>query len=376
MYGLWQTLVAWAVLAVTYAQSPRELIGAVGTGIQKEIAAVKQPVDESIAYVGSTQCENVKKLFGVTYEQLAGEQEPDLNALTIVFKTRYETTVMNITEAPARLRQARSSHADDKFILYVHGFTDDPTKDSFANISQSFLEKGYASVVAVDGSSLIKWLYIRATTYIQFMGRKLGEVLASVVYDGIDPANIHLIGHSLGAHISGFAGKTFRKLTGKLIGRLTALDPAGPCFTHVEPGMRLKKDDARFVDVVHTDAGVYGIKEPLGHMDFYPNSGQKQPNCLFQTCSHSRAWLLFGESVLRPDAFQAVLCKDWEQFRQRKCDKEIVYMGYAAKPGRPGNYYLQTGEEYPYGRGANGTRFVNNEAIITNIGNGIGNLLG
>lgn len=75
---------------------------------------------------------------------------------------------------------------------------------------------------------------------------------------------MHIIGHSLGAHISAFAGKTFRRLTGKGLGRITGLDPAGPCFTHVDVNSRLKATDADFVDVIHTDAGVYGIKDAVG----------------------------------------------------------------------------------------------------------------
>lgn len=40
--------------------------------------------------------------------------------------------------------------------------------------------------------------------------------------------------------------------------------------------------DAEFVDVIHTDAGVYGYPFQIGTADFYPNSGHRyQPGCPF-----------------------------------------------------------------------------------------------
>lgn len=62
-----------------------------------------------------------------------------------------------------------------------------------------------------------------------------------------------------------------------------------------------------------------------GQVDYYPNSGSQQPNCLLQTCSHSRAWVYFTESVLRPDAFPAVKCRDWEAFKKKQCEDLTRY---------------------------------------------------
>lgn len=56
------------------------------------------------------------------------------------------------------------------------------------------------------------------------------------------------------------------------------LDPALPFFTTINRS-KLDKSDAKFVDIIHTNAGVFGKIEASGHVDFYLNGGQSQPAC-------------------------------------------------------------------------------------------------
>lgn len=76
------------------------------------------------------------------------------------------------------------------------------------------------------------------------------------------------MGHSLGSHIAGFAGKTVLSETGYRVGRISGLDPAGPCFEDMDTSHRLSKNDADYVDVIHTDSGMFGLDEPLGERTF------------------------------------------------------------------------------------------------------------
>jgi hypothetical protein len=41
----------------------------------------------------------------------------------------------------------------------------------------------------------------------------------------------------------------------------------------------LGPEDAKFVDVIHTDPGEAGKILPSGHVDFYFNNGKQQPGC-------------------------------------------------------------------------------------------------
>ncbi len=94
-------------------------------------------------------------------------------------------------------------------------------------------------------------------------------------------SQFHLIGHSLGAHIMGYAGK---KLYNPKVSRITGLDPAGPGFTEDNPLSRLHYLDATKVDIIHSDIAEYllqglGLKDAIGNVDFYPNGGKLQPGC-------------------------------------------------------------------------------------------------
>lgn len=58
------------------------------------------------------------------------------------------------------------------------------------------------------------------------------------------------------------------------------LDPAGPLFTKWPKSLKLDAGDAEFVDVIHTDAGIFGYPTQIGHVDFWPNQGiSPQPGC-------------------------------------------------------------------------------------------------
>lgn len=93
---------------------------------------------------------------------------------------------------------------------------------------------------------------------------------------------IHFIGHSLGSHVAGFAGKKVKELTGNRIRLISGLDPAGPEFEIPlrDKNSRLSSEDATIVEAVHTNIGVNGFTKPLGTTDFYVNGGGPyQPGC-------------------------------------------------------------------------------------------------
>lgn len=58
------------------------------------------------------------------------------------FFLRISSRVYNISVAAEAITRARAFDPQRKLIIFVHGFIDDPTKDSFKNISEAFLRSG------------------------------------------------------------------------------------------------------------------------------------------------------------------------------------------------------------------------------------------
>lgn len=79
-------------------------------------------------------------------------------------------------------------------------------------------------VICIDweaGASLPN--YVRASANTRLVGKKLALLLKNLQkHKGLNLNRVHLIGFSLGAHVSGFTGSELPGLK-----RITGLDPAG-----------------------------------------------------------------------------------------------------------------------------------------------------
>lgn len=92
------------------------------------------------------------------------------------------------------------------------------------------------------------------------MGKKLGETFIRMANEGFDMKKIHTIGHSLGCHVSGLAGRT-AKSEMISISRITGLDCARPAFFPLNPFLTpLNQFDADFVDIIYTNSAQFGGK--------------------------------------------------------------------------------------------------------------------
>lgn len=238
-------------------------------------------------------------------------------------------------------------------VVLLHGFTGSVNSKSVTLIRNALLYKLNVTVVAVQWARLARgpW-YDEAAGNTLVVAQHLVNFLLKMEQQGLDFERVHVIGFSLGAHIAGFTGAF---LQGRL-GRITGLDPARPGFDKRNSSGRLDASDAQFVDVVHTGAGFVAMGEPVGHVDFYPNGGSKQPHCQSEdiplVCNHFMAYTYFAESIYEANAFPARKCSSWADFDSGLCDANtVVPMGYYTPNQTLGLHYLKTNAQEPYGLG-------------------------
>ena len=268
------------------------------------------------------------------------------------------------------LGQNFDSSVPTKFI--IHGFLHHSKKQWVVSMRNALLNASSTNVVAVDWSRGNGFPYTQATANTQIVGAEIAKLIKAMCakFTNLSPADFHIIGHSLGAHIAGYVGKRVKGL-----GRITALDPAGPYFENTDKRVRLSEEDALFVEAIHTDGTAnlqlgLGMMQAIGHVDYYPNGGKNQPDCpttsgklltgVFHivtvdvdgiddnlACSHSAALHLYTDSVKSDCKYLAYPCQSEADFNAGKClkcgPKGCNRMGFGSRQDKDlGTLYFNT----------------------------------
>lgn len=252
---------------------------------------------------------------------------------------------------------------DRSIAILIHGFQNSAHSKLMLKVKTSLLKyarETIGTVIVVDWQQGAKApFYLKACANTQVVGHRIALFVERLrrTFD-FDPKKVHLIGYSLGAQIAGFAGKFSQSEFHWRFGRITALDAASPMFESYA-NAHLTKNDADFVDAIHTSCGGVvldgdlGFTKPFAHIDFYPNGGLSQPECGFFSqlvCKHRASVLFFEASLSGNGKFYGHPCKTFESFEKGECKRYDSEMGYYAFRHNTsfGLRYLRTKAEYPY----------------------------
>ncbi|XP_033639482.1 pancreatic lipase-related protein 2-like isoform X2 [Asterias rubens] len=232
-----------------------------------------------------------------------------------------------------------SFHSYKKTIVIIHGWQTSVRNKYFMSLCHSFMKLDNYNIIMVSWPSS-RWSrlhYQKSVMDIVLVAKELALLLEELhERRGLQYEDVHMLGHSLGAHLAGYTGMF---LHGQ-IGRISGLDPARPGFRLYlgTSDCHLDRTDADFVDVIHTDGlmHLFGLLEPVGHQDFYPNPDYlAQPSCVAVHCSHMRAIDYYLSSMknfyIQPGRTCSFATK--RRIWQRSCSGTCPRMGIHAEKG-------------------------------------------
>lgn len=235
--------------------------------------------------------------------------------------------------------------------ILIHGWLGSLGSLVLDPLANEFLQQGDFNVFCVDWEQGANDGGIFGYPDVRYRAPEVARMVAGLIDTllelGQAPQQIGLIGHSLGAHIAGLAGKMTKRKVASIIG----LDPARPLFRVEKPEERLAADDAEYVEVIHTNGNALGFYRNIGKADFYPNGGTSQPGCGWWdlTCSHERAVHLFMESLRVRDF--ADRCGSVDSLFTDCSLGRAMLGGFEERKLRSkprGVYFIQTAAEKPF----------------------------
>ncbi|KAL7297673.1 hypothetical protein TKK_0009339 [Trichogramma kaykai] len=316
---------------------------------------------------------------------LTSSRSPQKSPVTFYLSTVKERSAVRVKEPNWPLLIRTGFDFSKKLYIVVHGYMGKSHDEWILDLKNKLLELGDGNVFLVDwkaGSNDINYVNSARNTEVasaaifNFLD-SLKKVINERTVDKTNWRGVYFIGHSLGAQVSAQAAHLLKEDRFWTVDRITGLDPAKPCFTRTNLQWKIDKGDANFVDIIHTQAGEdnkginsLGLKESLGHVDFYVNGGVIQPNCanlflapmLIQMgCSHKLSHIYFAESITNSIKGNCKFASyPWDgsyedaiiAFKKRKTGEfcsDCPEMGInASKSTKRGNFIVITAAESPY----------------------------
>jgi len=246
--------------------------------------------DSEVCY-NKVGCFSIQAPWTTLTRQALPPDSPEKVCDNVIF---YNENIQNVSfQVYPEVNQQLTNLFDETKPTYFisHGFHGSGKNPWLHEMAKVILNRTVANVFIVNWEKGAKGQYYKAIGNNRMAAKVISNVIERLVEEKqANLTNFDLIGHSLGAHLSCYVGQN---LKGK-VGRIYALDPAGPSFENHPEEIRCSPDDALHVEVHHTNIGSAGVgyAKPCGTVDFYYNNGYVQPTCSgvpkqVTSCSHS-----------------------------------------------------------------------------------------
>lgn len=110
-----------------------------------------------------------------------------------------------------------------KLTFIVHGYTQNGNEGWIKTMRKELMKRAKMNIIVVDWGRGSGLMYSTAVHNTPKVGSDIARLLHSLhKRHNYDVAKVHVIGHSLGAHVAGFAGAKIKgKMAGKKLGRIT-----------------------------------------------------------------------------------------------------------------------------------------------------------
>ncbi|XP_065216342.1 lipase member H-like isoform X2 [Planococcus citri] len=231
-------------------------------------------------------------------------------------------------------------------VIYVHGLHETWHLGGLSFVNILLSRKDINLIITNwDSYAFSTFMYSRNVT-TPILSQIIGKFVQKLIDFGTDSKKIHLIGHSAGGQAVALAAKM---VTPK-VGRITAYDPQGSCFSFLPPDQRISKEDADYVEIVHCTVGSHGMPLNItGDSTFYMNGGLLQPYCRHQPvplmagCSHMLCEVYLYLSLLNKSPLKGYKCDSYQDYLNNQCDfNDTVILTYDVPTNITGMYFVNT----------------------------------
>ena len=86
----------------------------------------------------------------------------------------------------------------------------------------AYLDRNDHNIIAVDWSFVANLWYPIATLKVKSVGRVLATAIDEMIDEGLPLNSLHIIGHSMGAHVAGFIGRLTTSKLPRITGNFTS----------------------------------------------------------------------------------------------------------------------------------------------------------